>query len=107
MAGETVFKLTGMEIPTVKADAAIKRLSTQTGEYNNILVTLQYKENNQTLRTNTKLFRGGKSLEKVDSMKKCKEQEEILECLADNIKDQTPDNSLPFFICQHLILGWT
>ena len=102
MAGETVFKLTGMEIPTAKADAAIKGLST--GEYNNILVTLQYKENNQTLRKNTKLLRG-KSLEKVGSMKKCKE--EILGCLADNIKDQTPDNSLAFFICQHLTLGWT
>ena len=36
VAGETVFKLTGMEIPTAKADAAIKGLST--GEYNNILI---------------------------------------------------------------------
>ena len=93
-----------MEIPTAKADAA-KRDYQQVNT--TFQLTLQYKENNQTLRTNTKLFRGGKSLEKVDSMKKCKEQEEILECLADNIKDQTPDNSLPFFICQHLILGWT
>ena len=33
---EKVFKLTGMEIPTAKADAAIKGLST--GEYNNILI---------------------------------------------------------------------
>ena len=46
--------------------------------------------------TNTKLLRG-KTLEKeIDSLKKC--EEKILEFLADNIKDQTPDESLVFYM---------
>ena len=32
----------------------------------------------------------------IDSLKKCKE--DILECLAGNIKDQTPDDSLAFYM---------
>ena len=83
-----------MLIPAPKAHAIIDGLSPD--EYNNILVTLPYEENNQMLMKNTKLLRG-KTLEKeIDSLKKCKE--EILECKADNIKDQTPDDRLVLFM---------
>ena len=64
-----------MFIPAPKAHAIIDGLSPD--EYNNILVTLPYEENNQMLMKNTKLLRGKTSEKEIDSLKKCKE--EILE----------------------------